>query len=190
MRLTPATIIALTLVTAHAQTATPEANRREKVSYIWKWVADGSYSPRLVEHFCREHEKQDIASSAFASLIYGYSGSDLTNNMVCSGGGMTARGLMDCTELLYPRDQCLRRFGTTDLHDPYVSIATHVFQAAGIHHSSGREGLSLMRAVFKPDAPDGGRAWAEQTGRWNGIAARFRRIVKVGYRTHQIGGKP
>ena len=187
------TLIALLLATgaAHAQPANlpgkHEADLRlRKCAYIWVRLEPCHFSRDISDFFVQEHARAGIPGEWLVSLVYAHSGSGLDPGMTYSAGGMTARGLMDATELQYPRGQCLRRFGTTDLHDPWVSIATHVYQAAGIHASSGREGMALLRAVFLPQAPDGQRAWQEQTGRWEPRDARFRRIVAAGYASGAI----
>jgi hypothetical protein len=140
--------------------------------YTWQKMAPWSFAVARCEFFVNEHERQGIKGEWPYSFAYGMSGSSMRPGMSYSAGGMTARGLMDATELQYPRGQCLKRFGTTSLHDPQVSIATHVYQAAGIHRHTGRTGFSLMRAVFLPRAPDGGRARQEQR-RWESIAKRM-----------------
>ena len=157
--------------------------RLDKCGAIWRAVAPYSYDPRLVSFWVAEHQRQGIPEEWRASLIYSYSGSDLDPRMVCSGDGMCAVGLCDETEVCYPADQALKRFGTLDRHDCWLAIASHVYQAAGLHASTGREGLDLMRSVFLPMAPDGARAWQEQSGRWEGIAARFDEVLAQAYRT-------
>jgi hypothetical protein len=158
-------------------------------AYVWQRLAPWSFSVSRCEFFVAEHERQGIAAEWPASWCYGMSGSSMKPSMTYSAGGMTARGLMDATELQYPREQCRKRFGTTSLHDPQVSIATHVFQAAGIHHNTGRRGFSLMRAVFLPRAPDGGRARQEER-RWRGIAGRMNKLLAAeGNAAGELGGK-
>lgn len=153
--------------------------RRAKCAYLWARVAPWSYSKGLCEFFVAEHERAEIGSEAYWSLVYGYSGSDLKPSMVCRGGGMTALGIMDGTELHLSVAQCRRRFGTANRANSWVSIASHVAQVAGLHRSRGREGWSLMRAVFLPSRPDGARAKREQR-RWLAIDSRFRLILAEG----------
>ena len=179
----PTTYIIAALLCATLAHAQGEAARREKCAYLWRTLNAKTYAPSLVEAFCREHEMQGIAASWWHSFIYAHSGSDgLNPRMRYSAGGMTARGLMDCTERQYPLAQALRRFRKVDFYDTYFSIANHCFQAMCIHQSTGREGFALMRAVFLPRSPDGGRAWEEQNVRWASRDRRFRKLLAEGYR--------
>ena len=173
----PVLLLALAATVAHAG---PNEARREKAAYLWQRINADSYSRNLTDFFCREHELQGIADQWWYSLVYCTSGSDLKPAMTCSGGGMTARGIGDCTELLYPRDQARRRFGTTSLHDPQLGIANHVFQAMGLHQSSGAEDWDLMRRVFLPSRHEGARAYKEQR-RWRGIEKRHLQMLAQGY---------
>jgi hypothetical protein len=186
MRL-PLVIAALTLAGAGAGQDL-HALRVAKCSHLWRTMAPWSYRAELVDYFIGEHERAGIGSEWFYSLLYGHSGSGLVANMTYSAGGMTARGLMDCTETHLPRAEALRRFGTTNLHNPWVSIATHVRQTQGLRKRTGRSGMALMRSVFLPARPDSGRAWREQRVRWEPRAARMRSHLSDWYCT--TGGKP
>jgi len=160
--------------------------RRDKCAYLWQRLNAASYTPDHADFFCREHELQGIAEEWWYSFLYAYSGSDgLNPRMTYSAGGMTARGLMDCTERQYPLDQALRRFGRWSLYDVECSIANHCYQAGCIRRNTGREGYALMRAVFLPRSPDGRRARREQR-RWQRIERRHLGLLSAGYTSGEL----
>ena len=135
---------------------------------LWQALAPWSYDPALCEFFVAEHRRRGIGKEWRYSFCYGFSGSGMVARMTYSAGGMTARGLMDCTELQIPRAEALRRFGTTDLHNERLSIANHCAQAA----AEGGTGWQRMRRVFLPGSPEGARAYKEQR-RWESIWRRL-----------------
>ena len=182
--LTAVLLVALAAIAhpAHAKPTGAQVARRSKCAFVWRWVAPDHYSRVLSDFFVDEHERHGIGEEWFASLVYSYSGSDLNPRMVCSGGGMTACGICDGTELCIGQAEALRRFGTTDRANSWVSIASHVQQMADLHGETGEVGFALLRNVFLPSQPDGARAWQEQTGRWEPISERFQRILAYGYR--------
>ena len=186
LRLTLAAVLSAATVAAQPLTDAQVA-RRAKCQYLWQRLNATSYTPDRAAFFCHEHELQGIAEEWWYSLIYAYSGSDgLNPRMRYSAGGMTARGLMDCTERQYPLDQALRRFGRWDLYDVECSIANHCYQAGCIHRNTGREEYALMRAVFLPRSPDGRRARREQR-RWQRIERRHLGLLAAGYASGAIG---
>ena len=135
----------------------------------WRKLAPHSYSPDLAAFFVAEHLRAGLPADTWQySLCYAISGSDLNPAMICRAGGLCAEGICDTTESHLPREECLRRFGTTDRADSWVSIATHVRQAAELHQATGRAGMDLMRSVFLPGNPDGRRARREER-RWEKI---------------------
>ena len=95
-----------------------------------------------------------------------------------------SRGLMDCAWTfardyrgrLEPLLSGSRPWGPDALFDPWVSIRCHVLELACYRQKSGREGWSLLRQVFLPVSPDGGRTMREQR-RWLRIEATHRRAV-------------
>ena len=183
-----AALIALTLSGTLAAAPQQRPERRGKLDFLWQALNAASYTPARAEFFCREHELQGIAADWWYSLLYAESGSSLEPRMTYSDGGMTARGIMDCTERQYPLAQALRRFGRWNLYDVECSIANHCFQAGCIHRGTGREGYALMRAVFKPDSPDGGRAYREQR-KWERIERRHLRLLRDYYSTCKTRSK-
>jgi hypothetical protein len=161
-------------------TLSPEqALRREQCATLWRQLYPWSYSPQLVDFFCGEHERAGMPEMWRYSLVYGASGSELRPNMVCRGGGMVSRGLMDCSwtfaaghrRQLEPLLSGIRPWGPEALFDPWVSIRCHVLELAGYRQQTGREGWDLLRVVFLPASPDGARTRREQR-RWLRLEGR------------------
>ncbi|NPV47568.1 MAG: hypothetical protein HPY69_11460 [Armatimonadetes bacterium] len=158
--------------------------RREKCGHIWRTLYPWSYHSELVDFFCGEHERVGLAEMWWESLVYGASGSELRPRMVCRGGGMVSRGLMDCAwtfakdhrHRLEPLLGGGRSWGPDALLDPWVSIRCHVLELAHYRQKSGRQGWSLLRQVFLPVSPDGSRTLREQR-RWLRIEATHQRAV-------------
>jgi len=92
---------------------------------------------------------------------------------------MWARGLMDCTQRNGPRRR-FRDLGTCDLFDARVSIRNHCLEASNLHRETGREGYSLLRAVFKPSKPDGKRARREEL-KWQRVEKQHLTILQSWY---------
>lgn len=160
--------------------------RREKCGHIWRTLYPWSYHPQLVDFFCGEHERAGLAEMWWESLVYGASGSELRPRMICRGGGMVSRGLMDCA-WTFAKDYRARlapllgagpSWGPDALFDPWVSIRCHVLELVLYRQKSGRQGWSLLRQVFLPVSPDGSRTLREQR-RWLRIEATHKREVSA-----------
>jgi hypothetical protein len=160
--------------------------RREKCDYLWRRLYPWSYHPELVDFFCGEHERVGLPEMWWHSLVYGASGSEMRPSMVCRGGGMVSRGLMDCAwtfakdhrRRLEPLLGGGRAWGPEALHDPWVSIRCHVLELACYRRQTGRDTWSLLRQVFLPASPDGGRTRREQR-RWLRIEGTHQRALSV-----------
>ncbi len=163
-----------------------QRQRREKCDYLWRKLYPWSYHPDLVDFFCGEHERAGLPEMWWESLVYGSSGSDMKPRMICRGGGMVSRGLMDCAWTfardhrgrLEPLLSGSRAWGPDALFNPWVSIRCHVLEMGYYRRKSGREGWSLLRQVFLPASPDGGRTMREQR-RWRRIEAEHQEALNV-----------
>lgn len=131
------------------------ALRVAKVARVWRALRPSTYDADLVEFFVTEHEDAGMGEETMYSLAYAWVNSSLNPRMKYSAGGMTSRGLMDCSWSFAKSHRAelapltTRAWGPSVLYDPRVSIACHVLEAGG-HHRNGRRGYSLLRAVFWP----------------------------------------
>jgi hypothetical protein len=185
--------------TAALPALSPEqALRRDKCAALWRQLYPWSYSPKLVDFFCGEHERAGMPDLWWHSLVYGASGSELRPSMICRGGGMVSRGLMDCSwtfaadhrgrlePLLGVAKQLSgsRPWGPEALFDPWVSIRCHVLELACYRRQTGRDGWDLLRVVFLPASPDGARTrreqrrWLRLEGRHEVALARQERVAR------------
>lgn len=152
--------------------------RRLKCDYLWRKLYPWSYKPELVDFFCGEHERAGMAELWWQSLVYGASGSEMRPSMICIGGSMVSRGLMDCA-WTFAGDYRQRLepllsgapWGPQALFNPWVSIRCHVLELKYYRGKTGRDDWGLLRTVFLPASPDGGRCFREQR-RWERIERR------------------
>lgn len=160
--------------------------RRQKCAYLWRKLYPWSYNAELADFFCGEHERAGLGPMWWHSLVYGVSGSELRPSMICIGGSMVSRGLMDCSwtfahsrrAALEPLLSGSRPWGPGALFDPWVSIRCHVLEMKQYYVQTNRRDWDLLRVVFLPAAPDGGRTLREQR-RWERIERGHRRTINT-----------
>ena len=160
--------------------------RRQKCAYLWRKLYPWSYRPELADFFCGEHERAGLGPMWWHSLVYGVSGSELRPSMICVGGSMVSRGLMDCAwtfarsrrTALEPLLSGVQPWGPGALFNPWVSIRCHVLELRQYHEQTGRADWALLRVVFLPAAPDGARTRREQR-RWERLERGHLRAVQA-----------
>lgn len=165
--------------------ALTKTERRRKLTYLWKRYHAHSYSPQLVDRWCREHERYGIADLWYASFCNMSYASCLRPDMSCRGGGLWARGLCDCTQLNAPWSAFADLPGPRSLFNPHVSIRNHCIELSQ-KVRCGYDYWAALRAVFLPGAPNGSRAWAEQA-RWNRFDRQYQPALAMYFRERVKG---
>jgi len=161
-----------------------------KCRFLWQRVNPSSYDPDLADWFVNRHYAAGVGPDWAYSFVYCWSGSDLNPRMVSADtlGGYHARGLVDTLWSTH-RGNRVSVAATLEarglewneqvLHDPFVATRLHLIEWLDYRD---RDPWRTARKVFLPGRPDGGRAFYEQTRRWEPRMRQAEEWLREGYR--------
>lgn len=175
---------------AHADLP-PQDLARAKCRFLWERVNQETYDPALADWFVARHYAAGVGPDWAHSFAYCWSGSDLNPHMVSRDtiDGYHARGLVDTLWTTHRGNRASvastleargLEWNEQVLHDPYVAARLHLIE--WLAYREPNDPWRTARKVFLPARPDSGRAFAEQTRRWEPRMQKAKALLAEGYR--------
>jgi hypothetical protein len=166
-----------------------------KCRLVWQHANPSTYDAGLADWFVSRHYAAGVGPDWIYSLVYCWSGSDLNPRMVSGDtlGGYHARGLVDTLWSTHRGNRASvavtleargLEWNEQVLHDPYVATRLHLIE--WIAYRDPTSEWRTARKVFLPGAPDGARAYREQTRRWEPRLAKAKTWITRAYREGRL----